>query len=152
MFCPFSTVQQSDPVTHTYIHSFSHIILHHAPSQAARYSSQCYRAGSHGLSIPNHWPFLLSRGFCSQAYFSSSAGWPLTNLGLYLPFWSFQEKYWGQLFNGLRLFLGPIFAKSECNNQTRKYTCTHTHKGTSHPWVRDGTSTAWTAWTKSGQA
>ena len=25
-----------------YIHSFSHIILHHAPSQATRYSSQCY--------------------------------------------------------------------------------------------------------------
>ena len=30
VFCQFSTVQQSDPVTHTYIyaHSFSHIILH----------------------------------------------------------------------------------------------------------------------------
>ena len=34
VFCPFSTVQQSDPVTHTYIYffSFSCIILHHAPS------------------------------------------------------------------------------------------------------------------------
>ena len=28
VFCQFSTVQQSDPVTHKYIHSFSHIILH----------------------------------------------------------------------------------------------------------------------------
>ena len=35
-----STVQQSDPVTHTYIHSFSHIIFHHVPSQVTRYSSQ----------------------------------------------------------------------------------------------------------------
>ena len=32
VFCHFSTVQQRDPVTHMYIHSFSHIILHHAPS------------------------------------------------------------------------------------------------------------------------
>ena len=30
VFCQFSTVQQGDPVTHTYIHSFSHIVmLHH---------------------------------------------------------------------------------------------------------------------------
>ena len=30
VFCQFSTVQQGDPVLHTYIHSFSHIImLHH---------------------------------------------------------------------------------------------------------------------------
>ena len=29
MFCQLSTAQQSDPVTHTYRHSFSHIILHH---------------------------------------------------------------------------------------------------------------------------
>ena len=42
VFCQFSTVQQSDPVTHTYIYSFSHIFLHHAPSQLTRYSSQCY--------------------------------------------------------------------------------------------------------------
>ena len=26
VFCQFSTVQQGDPVTHTYIHSFSHFI------------------------------------------------------------------------------------------------------------------------------
>ena len=32
VFCQFSTVQQGDPVTHTCVHSFSHIILHHAPS------------------------------------------------------------------------------------------------------------------------
>ena len=37
MLCQFSTVQQSDPVTHTYTHSFSHIILQHAPSQVTRY-------------------------------------------------------------------------------------------------------------------
>ena len=30
VFCRFSTVQQSDLVTHTYIHYFSHIIFHHA--------------------------------------------------------------------------------------------------------------------------
>ena len=28
VFCQFSTVLQSDSITHTYIHSFSHIILH----------------------------------------------------------------------------------------------------------------------------
>ena len=27
MFCKFSTVQQVDPVMHTYIHSFSHIVM-----------------------------------------------------------------------------------------------------------------------------
>ena len=31
VYSQFSTAQQSDPVTHTYIHYFSHIILHHAP-------------------------------------------------------------------------------------------------------------------------
>ena len=53
MFCQFSTVQQSDLVTntHTHIHSFSQIILHHALSQVTRYSSQCYTAGSLCLSI-----------------------------------------------------------------------------------------------------
>ena len=29
VFSQFSTVQQSDPVSHTHTHSFSHIILHH---------------------------------------------------------------------------------------------------------------------------
>ena len=37
----------------TYIHSFSHIILHHVPSQVIRCSSLCYTAGSHFLSTPN---------------------------------------------------------------------------------------------------
>ena len=32
VFCKFSTVQQSGPVTHTYIYSFPHTRLHHAPS------------------------------------------------------------------------------------------------------------------------
>ena len=32
VFCQFSTVQESDPMTHTCIHSFSHVILHCAPS------------------------------------------------------------------------------------------------------------------------
>ena len=36
-----------------YIHSFSHIILHHVPSQVTRCSSLCYAAGSHCLSTPN---------------------------------------------------------------------------------------------------
>ena len=50
MFCPFSTVQQGDPVTHTCLHSFfSH---YHAPSQVTRFSSQGYTAGSHCFSIP----------------------------------------------------------------------------------------------------
>ena len=38
--------------THTHTRSFSHIILHHAPSQVTRYGSQCYTAGSHCLFIP----------------------------------------------------------------------------------------------------
>ena len=42
MFCQFSTLQQSNPGTHIYDHSFYHIILHHVPSQVTRYSSQCY--------------------------------------------------------------------------------------------------------------
>ena len=49
MVCPFSTVQQGDPVTHTCIDSlFSH---YQAPSQVTRYSFQGYTAGSHYLSI-----------------------------------------------------------------------------------------------------
>jgi len=47
----------SPMVTHThtyiYIHSFSHIILHHVPSQVTRYSSLCFAAGSHCLSTAN---------------------------------------------------------------------------------------------------
>ena len=42
VFCPFSAIQQCDPVAHTYIHSFSHVILHRAPSQVTRYSPLCY--------------------------------------------------------------------------------------------------------------
>ena len=45
VFYQFSTVQESDPVIPIYIHSFSHIILHQAPSQVTRYSSQCYTTG-----------------------------------------------------------------------------------------------------------
>ena len=42
-----STVQQSDPVIHIYIRSFSYIILHHVPSQGTRCSSRCSTARSH---------------------------------------------------------------------------------------------------------
>ena len=59
--CQFSTIQQSDPITHTHTHththtrthSFSHIILHRAPSQVTRYSSQRHRAGSHCVFTPS---------------------------------------------------------------------------------------------------
>ena len=51
VFFQLSTIQQSDPVIYTSIYIFSHIILHHAPSQVIRYSSQSYTAGSHCLSI-----------------------------------------------------------------------------------------------------
>ena len=50
-FCQFSAVQQSDPVTHIYTFFSSH----YPPSCSitnARYSSQCYTAGSHCLSTP----------------------------------------------------------------------------------------------------
>ena len=50
--CPFSTAQQSDPVTRICIHSFSHIIPHQAPSHVTGYSSLCDAAGSHCLSTP----------------------------------------------------------------------------------------------------
>ena len=54
-----SAVQKSDPVihidthTHTYIYSFSHIILHHVSSQVIGYSSLCCAAGLHCLSTAN---------------------------------------------------------------------------------------------------
>ena len=38
VFYQFSTAQRGDPVTHAYIQSFSHILLHHVPSQVTRYS------------------------------------------------------------------------------------------------------------------
>ena len=43
-------------VTQSYIYIyilFSHIILHHVPSQVTRYSSLCCTAGSHCLSTPS---------------------------------------------------------------------------------------------------
>ena len=36
-------------LSHTYVYSFSHITLHHVPSQVTRYSTFCYAAGSHCL-------------------------------------------------------------------------------------------------------
>ena len=39
--------------TYICIHSFSHIILHHVPSQMTRYSSLCHTAGSHFSCTPN---------------------------------------------------------------------------------------------------
>jgi len=45
----YSKVTQS----YIYIHSFSHIILHHVSSQVTRYSSLCHTAGYHCLPIPN---------------------------------------------------------------------------------------------------
>ena len=52
MFCQFMLHSK---VTQSYIniHSLSHIILHHVPSQVTRSSSLCYTAGAHCLSIPN---------------------------------------------------------------------------------------------------
>ena len=47
----YSKVTQLYIYVHT--HSFSHIILHHVPSQVTRYSSLCYTAGSHCLSTSN---------------------------------------------------------------------------------------------------
>ena len=52
LFCQFlqySKVTQS----HIHIHYFSHIILHHVPSQVTIYSSLCYTAWSHCLTTPN---------------------------------------------------------------------------------------------------
>ena len=52
LFCQFLLYTH----THIYIYAhtfFSHIILHHVPPQGTRYSSLCYTAGSHCLSIPN---------------------------------------------------------------------------------------------------
>ena len=52
-FLLYSKATQS----HIHTHSFSHIILHPAPSQVTRYSSQGYTAGSHCLSTvgSSHW-------------------------------------------------------------------------------------------------
>ena len=68
VFCQFllySKVTQP----HKYIHSFSHIILHHVPSQVTRYSSLCCIAGSqtpspsHSLPLGNHKSVLPVRVF-----------------------------------------------------------------------------------------
>lgn len=39
---PISAVQYSDPVTHIYIHSFSHTLFHHTLSQKVGQSSLCW--------------------------------------------------------------------------------------------------------------
>ena len=48
----FAAVQHSD-LSHTHIHSFSHIILHHVLSKEIGYSSLCCTVGPHCLSILN---------------------------------------------------------------------------------------------------
>ena len=50
---PISAVQKSDPVIHTYIYSFSLIIVHHILFQETGYSSLCYTVGPRCLSILN---------------------------------------------------------------------------------------------------
>ena len=53
MFCQFLLYRKVTQL-YIYIHSFFfHFILHQVPSQMIRYSSLCYIAGSHYLSIPN---------------------------------------------------------------------------------------------------
>ena len=51
VFYQFYTVQKSDPVTRTYILSFSHITLHYAPSQVTRYSRISLLIHSKGNSL-----------------------------------------------------------------------------------------------------
>ena len=51
VFCQFSTVQHSDPLTHTCIHSFSHTIFHHFLTQNLGHSSLSCTVGPHCLSI-----------------------------------------------------------------------------------------------------
>ena len=46
MFCQLLLYSKNDPVIHIYTF-FSHIILHHIPSQVTRYSSLCYKAADH---------------------------------------------------------------------------------------------------------
>ena len=52
VFCQFLLYSK---VTQEYIHihSFSHVILHHVPSQVIGYNSLCYTAASPCLSTPN---------------------------------------------------------------------------------------------------
>ena len=55
-FLPYSKMTQSHTHTHTHMHIyvlFLILFLHCAPSQVTRYSTLCYTAGSHCLSIPN---------------------------------------------------------------------------------------------------
>ena len=52
VFCQFLLYSKMTQL-YIYIHSFSHIFLHHIPSQVIRYSSLCCTAGSHCLRTPN---------------------------------------------------------------------------------------------------
>ena len=75
-----SAVQQSDPVTHIYI-LFSHIILHHVPSQVTGYSSLCQvltayplqmqQFASTNLKLPVH-PTPSSSPWATTCLFSKS--------------------------------------------------------------------------------
>ena len=76
MFCQILLYSK---ITHSFIyiciyihtHSFSHIILHHIPSQT-RYSSLCSTAGAHCLSTPNAVVCILSIcGVCYLVWFFS---------------------------------------------------------------------------------
>ena len=51
-FCQFLLYSKVTQL-HIYIHSLSHILFHHIPSQVTRHSSLCCTAGFHCLSTPN---------------------------------------------------------------------------------------------------
>ena len=79
VFSQFSTVQQSDPVTHIHIHSFSHFILHHkwldiVPSTSSHFNKTDLLSFFHVCSVFmvwlkhnlfNHLTHLRSKQNCS---------------------------------------------------------------------------------------
>ena len=69
-FTVYGKVTQS----HTHTHSFSHIILHHVPSQVTRCSPLCYTARSHCLSTPKAKKnFKIFYGFSYFTYYDSES-------------------------------------------------------------------------------
>ena len=52
MFCQFLLYRKvTQSYIHMYMYSFSHIILHHVPSQAIDYSHVYYTTGPHHLPV-----------------------------------------------------------------------------------------------------
>ena len=83
-FCQFLLYSKVTQL-HIYIHSLSHILFHHIPSQVTRHSSLCCTAGFHCLSTPNAIIFIYQPVTPSPSHYLPAPPWQsLFSMSLFL--------------------------------------------------------------------